>query len=631
MQEVLKAMKKYCWLLCFVLLTVDIALAQEPEWVSNRPNSSLHYIGIAPAAKNNTSYQKIAKRNALNDLLSEIRITIQSVSILNQLDKNGKFNEEFESTIKSTVADEIENLELVDTYQDEENYWVYYRILKTEYASQKERNRETAQKMALQFFEKAQNAEETRNFVTAIDFYLQSLLAIKAYWGENIEVTYQGKPIFLAIESYTQLQRLLDQIDLVPNINTITFASRNENKLIVISAEDPSNLPIAKIPLLVTYLPQRAETKNYFTNETGEATITVSLAGSTNFNQIEVLLNLQHFSKGNADDTYYKYLMQSLRCPTQKIDLVIPSTLTTPSNRIDGDLFPFNLDYVTVDYSKESDYTFKNLRLIPIRSTDAFKRIVGNMGYYISLQEAIDSKQVAISEINRSGRVNTLLVRNLSKDTLFVMSGEILIGGKQDRVVASDMLIPPNSGQAKLPVYCVEQGRWRYKKEGTEFTEYYGMANEHLRDIIDHNRGQQAVWSEVSQSNKKDGINSATDAYTAHANNRNFRLQEQEYVTFFENAFNGQDDVIGVLAVTGNQIEGADLFISNRLFKQEYRKLIYAYLDEAITYGAPVRVEKSTIDNYLELLLSPQTQQRFVEEKGQAFRRGNQVIHISVY
>jgi hypothetical protein len=624
-------MKKNIWLLLYTLLTVEVAFAQEPEWVSNRPNSPLHYIGVASAAKNNTSFQKIAKRNALDDLLSEIRITIQSVSILNQIDKNGTFKEEFESTIKSTVADEIENLELVAAYEDEENYWIYYRILKAEYASQKQQNQEKAQKLALQFFEKAQDAEEAKNYVTAIDFYLQSLLAIKAYWGENIEATYQGKSIFLSIESYTQLQRLLDKINLVPSINTLNFSSRNENKLLVIKVADQSDVPIAKIPLVVTYLPQRAQLKNYFTNEKGEANITVSLANSANFDQIEVLLNLKHFSKGNVDDRFYQYLMQSLRCPTQKIDLIIPNTLTAGFNRVEGDLYPFNLDYLTVDFSNASDYTFKNLRLVPVRAKENFKRILGNMGYYISLQEAIDSDKVAINEVNRSGTVNTLLVRNLSADTLFIMSGEILIGGKQDRVVASDMLIPPNNGQAKLPVYCVEKGRWKYTNNGEKFTSYYGMANEHLRDIIDHKVSQQAVWSEISETNKKDGVYSNTEAYTAHANKRPFRQQEQEYVNFFENVFNAQDDVIGVIAITDNLIEGADLFVSNRLFKQEYRKLIYAYLDDAITYGAPVRVEKSTIDNYTNQLLNPQIQGGFVEEKGQAFRRGNQVIHIAVY
>ena len=624
-------MKNIFRLLVSFLLTSSHLFAQVPEWVSNRPFSSDHYIGIASASKNNTGYQQIAKKNALYDLLSEIRVTIQSVSILSQIDKNGSFKEEFESTIKSSAADELENFEMVGSYEDEQDYWVYYRISKEEYAKQKGENRERAQKMALQFFEKARNAEQAKNYVTAIDFYLQSLLALKAYWGENLEVEHEGRSVFIAIECYTQLQSLLDQINLLPDLTSITFSSRLEIKPLVIRAEGQGKTAIPKIPLAVTYLPQRAELKEYFTNEQGEANISVSVPSGVDFDQLEVVLNLKQFSKGSSDDSHYKFLMQSLRCPTQKIDLIVPGNQELQVNRVDGDLFPFNHNYVSADFGNAGAYTYKNLRLIPIRANSDFKRIVGNLGYYITLQEAIDSDKVSITEVSRQGRVNTLLVRNLSPDTLFVMSGEILVGGKQDRVVASDMLIPPNNGQSKLPVYCVEKGRWKYTEAGDKFTGYYSMANEHLRDVIDHNKGQEEVWREVSSTNQKDGVYSDSDAYTAHSKNRQFREREREYLAFFETVFDGQDDVIGVLAVTGNVIEGADLFVSNRLFRQEYRKLIYAYLDDAITYGAPVAIDQSTIDDYLNQLLHPQLQQRFVEEKGQAFRKGMQAIHIAVY
>lgn len=297
-----------------------------------------------------------------------------------------------------------------------------------------------------------------------------------------------------------------------------------------------------------------------------------------------------------------------------------------------GGFFPFNFDYVTVDLNNANRYTFKNLRLIPIRAKENFRQEVGNIGYYISLQEAMDANLVAVNEVNRNGQVNTLLVRNLSQDTLYIMSGEILVGGKQDRVVANDILIPPNNGATKLNVFCVEEGRWKYLSTDARFTTYYGMANEHIRGIVDQRGANQgAVWAEVAKSNKLDGVVSKTKAYTAHATHRRFRQAEREYINFFQHIFEGQDDVIGVLAVTDNVIEGADLFVSNRLFMQEFQKLIYAYTDDALAYGAPVRITQSTIDHYVNQLLNPQTQVQFVEEKGQAFTRGNQVIHIAVY
>jgi hypothetical protein len=255
------------------------------------------------------------------------------------------------------------------------------------------------------------------------------------------------------------------------------------------------------------------------------------------------------------------------------------------------------------------------------------------MGYYLSLHQAMLNNKIAISESGTSGSVNTLIGRNLSADTLFIMSGEILQGGKQDRVVARDMLIPPGEGRVKIPVFCVEQGRWKYKGENNDqnFSEYYGMANEHLRDIIDHKKGQQDVWGEVSKSNKRDGIKSSSDAYTDHANNRTFRRAEQEYVDFFSQLFENDPTVIGVMSITGNRVEGVDLFINNPLFLQEYPKLLYSYIDEAVTYGAPITIQQSIIDDYLNKLLDTGTQANFIEQRGQAFRKGQQVIHISTY
>lgn len=270
---------------------------------------------------------------------------------------------------------------------------------------------------------------------------------------------------------------------------------------------------------------------------------------------------------------------------------------------------------------------------MPIRGNAFFREAAGNAGYYMPLQRAIDDGKVVIREESESGRVNTLLIRNLSQDTIFIMSGEILVGGKQDRVIASDMLIVPQSGQVKLPVFCVEKGRWRYKGDETDakFKEYYGMANEHLRNLIDHRASQEQIWDEVKKSNERDRISSETDAYTAHAKNPAFRREEQTYLEFFQNVFESQTDVVGVIAVSGNQIEGCDLFISNQLFRQEFPKLLYSYIDDAITYGGPITLSQAEIERYVAMLLNPDTQRAFVDEKGKAFQRGNQTIHISIY
>lgn len=602
---------------------------EKPAWVTAKPNDVNYYTGVGVANKKLNDYAGVAKKNALQDLVSEIRITVSSTSILNQIDKNYQFKEEYESKIKTSAAAEIQDFERVAAFEDEDTYWVYYRLSKATFSAQKQKSLDDAKLMALQFFDKAIKAEQDNSIATAIDFYFRTLLTLKDYWGDNIEVIHQGKPLFLSIESYARLQQLLDQVNIKPATNTVRLAATGYTRLQL--AVTNRTLSLTKIPVLLQSLPNKSHSSTYVSDEKGEIMIPLSSSiWSNTSREAEIVLDLKSFSKASADERFYDYLIRSLRVPSTKVAIEV---MTLSSAKPVGDYFPFYNGLVAADFSDAEKYTFKNLRVVPIRMKENFKDAVGNMGYYVSLHQAMLNNQIAISESGVDGSVNTLIGRNLGTDTLFIMSGEILQGGKQDRVIARDMLIPPGVGRVKIPVFCVEKGRWQYKggSNDQKFSEYYGMANEHLRDIIDHKKGQQDVWQEVSKSNKRDGVSSSTDAYTDHANNRIFRRSEQEYLDFFARIFENDETVIGVMAVTANRVEGVDLFLSNNLFRQEFPKLLYSYIDEAITYGAPISVSQQAMEEYINALLDPNQQDAFIEQRGQAFRKGQQAIHISTY
>jgi len=615
----------------FFLLICESLVGQNvrPLWVGSKPNEEGYYVGVGNASKRLADYSGIAKKNALQDLVSEIKITISSTSILSQIDKNYQFKEEYESNVKTMAAAEIQDFERVATYEDDQTYWCYYRLSKAVYSAQKQKTLTDVKTMAMRFFEKALQSEKDNAMATAIDFYFRALLTLKDYWGDIIEVTYQGKPFFLAIESYAQLQQLLDQINIRPSANLIRLTGNSNGRMVFSIAN--RTLALGKIPVVVLSSPTRTAPSTYISDEKGEVTALFSPSIWNNtMREAEVLLDLKSFSKASSEDRFYDYLIRSLRVPSVKIGIeVIASTRIQPT----GDYFPFYSNLVMADFSATEKYTFKNLRLVPLRAKNNFNDAVGNMGHYLSLHQAMVNDKIVISELGTGGSVNTLIGRNLSSDTLFIMSGEILQGGKQDRVVARDMLIPPGEGRVKIPVFCVEKGRWKYKGENNDqkFSEYYGMANEHLRDIIDHKKGQQDVWDEVSKSNKRDGVSSKTDAYTDHANNRQFRRAEQEYVDYFQRIFENDPTVIGFMSVTGNRVEGVDLFINNGLFLQEFQKLLYACIDEAITYGAPITAQQPLLEEYINNLLDVSRQGDFIEQRGQAFRKGQQVIHISTY
>src|SRR5216117_2444596 len=116
------------------------------------------------------------------------------------------------------------------------------------------------------------------------------------------------------------------------------------------------------------------------------------------------------------------------------------------------------------DYRLEGPFTQGNLTVFLIHGKD---RIKGQT--FITLQEALVQKKVIVRE-TRS--VNELSIENVSREEVYVQSGDIVKGGQQDRMLVVDLILPPHSGKIPIAAFCVENGRWsrRGSEEVTTFT-----------------------------------------------------------------------------------------------------------------------------------------------------------------
>ena len=116
----------------------SVAKRRAPQWVKERPVSSEYYIGIAVTNKNTNAgnYMQLAKNQALQDLASEISINISSNSVLHQFEDNTSFKEEFEANVKTSIVQELEAYEMLASWTNKKTneYWVYYRLSKNQYA-----------------------------------------------------------------------------------------------------------------------------------------------------------------------------------------------------------------------------------------------------------------------------------------------------------------------------------------------------------------------------------------------------------------------------------------------------------------------------------------------------------------
>ncbi|MFY8000586.1 MAG: ARPP-1 family domain-containing protein [Candidatus Kapaibacteriota bacterium] len=292
----------------------------------------------------------------------------------------------------------------------------------------------------------------------------------------------------------------------------------------------------------------------------------------------------------------------------------------------------FTYDNLSVDY--DGAIEFRNLRLIPIRARATFFDTTTNRGLTdltnaLTLQEAMATGQVRISETGLFGTVNSLVFENLSNRPILLLSGEVVTGGRQDRVIARDIILQPRSGEQRVDVFCVEEGRWSGNKQYT----YYHEASMHLRKIVDRDANQSKVWKEIKEENARDNVRTGTQAYTAHSDNRGYLQSENEYLTAtMLDKFANPNNIVGIVGITGGVVMGCDIFVSPEIFRREYNTTVFSYIDEALTFGMPISIAPFQIKNYLDQLLTNEVmQQRFIDQNGKMYRENGKVYHITTY
>lgn len=166
-----------------------------PQWVLSRPISQSNYIGIAKASKSNEDYQSIAKTNALMDLSSEISVKLNSESIFHQVDKGQSYREEYQSLIQMQSHKELEGYELIASWENEKEYYLYYSLSKYKWEQIRQERKANALEQAYSFYQLAQEAHAITEFTMKVHYAVKALDLLKMYMNESL--WYQGldKPL----------------------------------------------------------------------------------------------------------------------------------------------------------------------------------------------------------------------------------------------------------------------------------------------------------------------------------------------------------------------------------------------------------------------------------------------------
>ncbi|MBI5480543.1 MAG: hypothetical protein HY906_16920 [Deltaproteobacteria bacterium] len=228
---------------------------------------------------------------------------------------------------------------------------------------------------------------------------------------------------------------------------------------------------------------------------------------------------------------------------------------------------------------------YKHLTVFPVVHKAA---VAVDRAQYLTLNEGLQRRQVAVQELKGGGQVNRVNVANLSDKPLLLLGGEIILGGQQDRVLGKDTIIPAHT-EVAVQVFCVEHGRWSGKRD---FGQAGGLADGKVRMRAKYRNDQRQVWAEVSKKNAALGAQNSTDTYrrvAAGAEGQWAVKPYREHIARELQRLPEAKKLIGFIAAVNGRIVSVDVFASPTLFAS-YRERL---LDSIILSAADVPVDKA--------------------------------------
>ncbi|HEV3219136.1 MAG TPA: DUF6569 family protein [Candidatus Acidoferrales bacterium] len=291
---------------------------------------------------------------------------------------------------------------------------------------------------------------------------------------------------------------------------------------------------------------------------------------------------------------------------------------------------------------------YENLSVFPVVSKNG-----AETSGFLTLDEALSSGQAAVTERGsetmhrtRDGRpnpaefqdsasVNQLVLVNRGKKPLILLAGELVSGGKQDRIIGKDRIVPVGAPPLPLDVFCVEHGRWT---NGSEFSSASTIVHPSVRERAAVDQAQGQVWDAVrsgstSKSSDANGVSGAggrtaapapapvfsagyidttitreapTQDYQKVYNNKQANQSIDPFVDEIQKQFAAAtsnlkgEHVIGVVIAYGGEVAWSDVFASPELFQRYWPKLLRSYVVEAL--ARPRLKEQATLADAQEFL-----------------------------
>ncbi|MFO0724266.1 MAG: DUF6569 family protein [Myxococcota bacterium] len=275
--------------------------------------------------------------------------------------------------------------------------------------------------------------------------------------------------------------------------------------------------------------------------------------------------------------------------------------------------------WAEVDFEAVGPYAHENLSVFLLRSKSAptLKK------KYLTLAQALKEKKVKVHE---TGDVNTLAVENDSSEDVYLQAGDIVKGGRQDRTLGTDLILPRKSGKVPIAAFCVESGRWSQRRgENAQRFESStaALATKSLKVAARKSKNQGEVWKEVEVTQAKLSKNVAAPVQSAVSasslelslENEKVKHTAEEYKKALVDVPAKVPDAIGFAFAINGQMNSAEVYGSPELFRSMWPKLLESSAIEALAERDQKATQAATVEDVKRLVSTPVTAPSAKKEK----------------
>jgi hypothetical protein len=312
----------------------------------------------------------------------------------------------------------------------------------------------------------------------------------------------------------------------------------------------------------------------------------------------------------------------------------VPGSPAPPSSRPEGEwrlLDPVTYENISV-FPVVSSYSQDTSPFLTLEEGLATGEVTVREQGSETMVRGRDGRPVYLPHPASSASVNQLVLINRSRRPLLLLAGELVSGGKQDRVIGKDRIVPSGGPPLPLDVFCVEHGRWT---GSSQFAAALTIVHPSVREKAAVDQKQTEVWdavrsgttsakpaaapaARISSDNLESAIagNGRTEAYEKIYESRAVGVSIDDFVNEVQRRFASAtsglkgERVVGVVVAYGGDVAWSDIFASGDLFEHYWRKLLRSYVVEALTRPSyRMAASRDEASEFLQRLNGRETQE----------------------